>query len=75
MLLQIHCMTGDRQQRPTPKEGIMILSILLSSLFIVLLAVGAVTLQPWESRRHVLNAEWLDDADKFELITRWGLVG
>ena len=53
----------------------MILSILLSSLFIVLLAVGAVTLQPWKSHRHVLNAEWLDDADKFELITRWGLVG
>lgn len=75
MLLQIHCKTGDRQKRPTPKEGIMILSILLSSLFIVLLAVGAVTLQPWKSRRHVLNVEWLDDAAKFELITRWGLVG
>ena len=53
----------------------MVLSILCCCLFVVLLAVGAVNLQPWESKRHVLNVEWMDDSDKFELITRWGVIG
>ena len=62
-------------KNPTPEEGIMVLSILCCCLFVVLLAVGAVNLQPWESKRHVLNVEWMDDSDKFELITRWGVIG
>lgn len=75
MLLHIHCKSRDVQQRPPAKEGIMVLYMLLCCLFVVLLAIGAVTLQPWKSRRHLLNAEWMDDADKFTLITRWGVIG
>jgi len=52
----------------------MTLYILFFCLFIVLVAVGAVNLQPWKSSRHMINVEWLDDSDKFELITRWGIV-
>jgi hypothetical protein len=52
----------------------MALYILCSCLFVVLVAVGAVYLQPWQSRRHMINAEWMDDSDRFELIARWGVI-
>jgi len=44
-------------------------------LFVILVSLGAVSLQPWESNRHVLNVEWMDDSDKFALIARWGVIG
>jgi hypothetical protein len=50
----------------------MVLLILFFCLFVLSIAVGAVNLQPWESSRHMINAEWLNDSDKFELIARWG---
>lgn len=75
MLLRIHCKIWNTQPRLPPKEGIMVIYLLLCCLFVVLISVGAVNLQPWESNRHVLNVEWMDDSDKFELITRWGVIG
>ncbi len=53
----------------------MVLFILVFCLFVLLIAIGAVNLQPWESGRHMINAEWLDDSEKFELIARWGVKG
>lgn len=53
----------------------MVLYILLCCLFVALVSVGAVNLQPWQSNRHLLNVEWMDDSDKFALIARWGVIG
>ena len=53
----------------------MVLFILFFCLLVLSIAVGAVNLQPWKSSRHMINAEWLDDSAKFELIARWGVRG
>ena len=66
--------TGSKT-KPNHQESIMVLLILFFFLFVLLIAIGAVNLQPWESGRHMINAEWLDDSDKFELIARWGVIG
>lgn len=42
-------------------------------LITVLLIVGFVTLQPWQSSQHIVNACWLNDSEKFALIARWGI--
>jgi len=53
----------------------MALCILFVCFFIALIVVGAVGSQPWKSNRHMINVEWLNDSDKFELIARWGVIG
>jgi len=53
----------------------MILLTLCFCFLAVLVTVGAVKLQPWKSGRHMINAEWLEDSYKFELVTRWGVMG
>ncbi len=53
----------------------MAIFILCFCLPAFLIAVGAAKLQPWESSRDMINAEWLDNSDKFELIARWGVMG
>ncbi|MDH3870404.1 MAG: hypothetical protein OEU57_02445 [Desulfuromonadales bacterium] len=53
----------------------MVLLILFFLLFVLLIPIGAINLQPWDSGRHMINAEWLDDSEKFELIARWGVIG
>lgn len=53
----------------------MALFIVYFCLLVVLIAVGAIYLQPITSSRHMLNVEWMDDAEKFALITRWGVRG
>ena len=45
-----------------------ILFILLAALVII----GDLRMKIWDSKRRMINAEWLDDAAKFEMITRWG---
>ena len=44
-------------------------------LLVVLVALGALILQPMKSNRHMLNVEWMNDAEKFALIARWGVRG
>ena len=53
----------------------MVLYLLLCCLFVIVISAGAINLQPWKSTQHLLNADWLDDSDKFELVTRWGALG
>ena len=53
----------------------MALFIIYFSLLVVLVAVGALILQPIKSSKHMLNVEWMNDAEKFALIARWGVRG
>ncbi len=53
----------------------MIMLILCISLLVVLATVGVDKLQSWKSSRHMINAEWLDDSEKFNLVSRWGVMG
>lgn len=53
----------------------MPLLIVCFCLLAALIAVGALILHPWQSCRHMLDVEWMDDAEKFALIARWGVRG
>ena len=37
-----------------------------------LLIFGFISLKTWESEGRIINANWLDDEEKFHLISRWG---
>ncbi|MCD6582099.1 MAG: hypothetical protein J7K90_09880 [Desulfuromusa sp.] len=37
-----------------------------------LLIFGFISLKTWESEGRIINASWLDDDEKFRLISRWG---
>lgn len=43
--------------------------------FVVLIVAGAAKSRTWESSMHMINVEWLDHPEKFELIARWGAKG
>jgi len=45
---------------------------ILFILLAVLVVIGDLRMKIWNSKRRMINAEWLDDAAKFDLITRWG---
>lgn len=45
----------------------------LCFVFVAFIAIGLPKLKIGESSRDMINAEWLDCSDKFDLITRWGL--
>lgn len=42
---------------------------------VVIIAFGATRLKAWKSGVRMMNAEWLEDNEKFRLITRWGVMG
>lgn len=48
--------------------------ILLIGLGIIftLLIFGFISLKTWESEGRIINASWLDDEEKFHIISRWG---
>ncbi len=37
-----------------------------------LLIFGFISLKTWESKGRIINADWLDDEEKFRIISRWG---
>lgn len=37
-----------------------------------LLIFGSISLKTWESEGRIINADWLDDDEKFHLVSRWG---
>ena len=40
---------------------------------VVILAIaGAIKLQVWNCGVHVMNAKWIDAAEKLHLVSRWG---
>ena len=46
-----------------------------SFVLVAFIAIGSSKFKIGESSRDMINAEWLDCSDKFELITRWGVKG
>jgi len=46
--------------------------LLLFIALLVLIIIGDSKLQIWRSSRRMINAEWLNDKEKFDLIARWG---
>jgi hypothetical protein len=38
----------------------------------LLVLVMCLKVRSWESASRMINADWLEPADKFNLITRWG---
>ena len=46
---------------------------ILCFVLVTFIAIGSSKLKIGESSRDMINAEWLDCSDKFELITRWGV--
>lgn len=53
----------------------MILLILSIALIVVLVIAGAAKSQVWNSGRYMINSHGLDEAMKFNLISRWGSMG
>jgi len=39
---------------------------------VILVLVGCLKLQTWNSSAHLLNAEGLDSSERFKLLSRWG---
>jgi hypothetical protein len=39
---------------------------------LLLVLVLCLKVRSWESASRMINADWLEPADKFNLITRWG---
>ncbi len=37
-----------------------------------LMLLGLFSLERHESKRHIINADWLETEEKFHLISRWG---
>lgn len=48
------------------------LFFILCIALVILIIIGDSKLEIWNSKRRMINAEWLDDDDKFDLIARWG---
>ena len=48
---------------------------ILGFIIVAFIATGSSKLKFGESSRDMINAEWLDCSDKFDLITRWGVKG
>ena len=48
------------------------LFICMFFVLIFLVIVGCLNLQTWNSSVRMINADWMDAAEKFKLITRWG---
>lgn len=42
-------------------------------LFLILIVIGSSQYKEDENCEYMINAEWLAAADKFKLITRWGV--
>lgn len=51
--------------------GILILLITLGVLVPVVLFSNTAS-KSWEDESRIVNAHWLNSADKFHLISRWG---
>jgi hypothetical protein len=52
--------------------------MIMITLFIILVAVIAVGKVRQEARKSgvlMINADWLEDSEKFRLVTRWGIMG
>lgn len=41
-------------------------------ILLILALVGFLKFKIWNSRVRMINASWLDESEKFKLITRWG---
>jgi hypothetical protein len=53
-------------------------TMIMITLFIILVAVIAVGKVRQEARKSgvlMINADWLEDSEKFRLVTRWGIMG
>lgn len=50
----------------------LILFAVIFFALVVLALVGCLSLQTWNSQARMVNADWLDTAEKFKMIARWG---
>ena len=48
------------------------LFFLLCVALLALVVIGDFRMKIWDSKRRMINAEWMDDSAKFDLIARWG---
>jgi len=51
---------------------VLTLSLLALMFVLVLLLVGCERAEVCNSGLHMINAGWMDEAEKFKLISRWG---
>jgi len=51
----------------------MTFSLIFGLSIVALALAGFIRTKIWESNGRIINAEWLNDEDRFKLITRWGL--
>jgi hypothetical protein len=49
--------------------------IILFIILVAVIAVGKVRQETRKSGALMINADWLDDSEKFRLVTRWGIMG
>ena len=49
-----------------------ILFILGFCIILGLALAGCLKLQVWDSGAHMINSDWMNDPEKFKLISRWG---
>jgi hypothetical protein len=53
----------------------MILVVFCSAVVVLLVVSGVIKSESRESSMHIINAKWLDNTDKFRLVSRWGIKG
>ena len=54
------------------KMVFLLLFSMCAIVCLVLVLVGYVKAQSWDSRSRLINADWMSPAEKFSLIARWG---
>jgi hypothetical protein len=53
----------------------MILAVFCFIVAVLLVVSGVIRSESRESSMHIINAKWLDNTDKFRLVSRWGMKG
>lgn len=53
----------------------MILAVFCFVVVVLLVVSGVIGSESGESSMHMINAKWLDNSDKFRLVSRWGIKG
>jgi len=55
------------------REDAMTFLLIIGVVLVVVLAIPRLAnLDARRSKSRILNADWLDDEDKFRIISRWG---
>ena len=50
----------------------MMIMVLIIFIMVVLIVPSAIRSESWKSSVRMIDADWLDETEKFRLLSRWG---